>query len=340
MKLVTFSPRLKSPLRKRQRTSFSLDTDDIQLPIRESVPWVLPGDVLERILRSKTLSCEDVVNASRACKSMNLGQVRITRILSDKRVSIMRSAMFKYRRVACTLVKKSTTPIHDAVDCGCVDIVEELCLKLSDDDIDKKDVDGITPLMIAAELGADAIVRVLLKYGADVSAVDRDFESALFRASYAGKLNTVKILLENGADVDTRANDDVTALYIAVVEGYYDVVEHLLNNGADPNIPDWEGCTPLTMAIREESDQLALLLLDRGANINVKLMDGCSLLHFAIQIECPLMVRLLLEKGIDFLALDKQGRSALELSNFVGNNEIFELINRFAMERCGHSSWT
>jgi len=340
MKQVRFPPRVTSPLRKLQRCSKRRNSNCAQLPslVNECPPLLsVPVDVIERILRSETLSCEDVINASRTCKHMNMGQSRITRIICDKRLSMMKSISAKYRNMALSLVTKRTSPMHEAVKYGCLDIVEQLCQ--NHQGVDTKDRQGLTPLIMAAEMGATDIAAVLLRHGADVDAVDRDQESALFRAAYAGQLNVIKLLLENGANVHTSAHDDVTPLYIAVVEGHYDVAEHLLDNCADPNAADWEGCTPLTMAIREESEDLALLLLSRGADINVRLLDGNTLLHFAIEIESQSMVRLLLEKGIDFSALNAAGRTALALSNFVGNDGVFDFINRFLIAQRGHAVW-
>ena len=333
-KMKICSLRMRSPIRKRPRDSHTSKRTSTITPVND---LFLPNDVFEHILRCPNLSCEDVVNASRVCKSMNIGNARITQILVDKRFASMKSKLLKYHNMAYDLVKKSTTPLHDAVEYGCVDIVENLCENLLE--CDKKDRLGMTPLMVAAEEGADAIVKVLLKYGADVNAVDKEFESALFRACYCGKIRTIKTLVSNGADLHSKAHDGVSCLYIAVVEGYYEVVEYLLDMGADPNMADDEGCTPLVIAIREEHDEMVNLLLSRGADINVRLLDGNYLLHYAVEIESLSMVRLLLEKGINIHELNSDGRTALNLSNFVGNQQVFEYMNGFIMKRLGHAVW-
>ncbi len=297
---------------------------------------IIPTDVFEHILRCPTLSCEDVVNASCVCKSMNIGKARITSILADKRIASVNSKMLQYRSMAYDLVKKSTTPIHDAVEYGCVEIVQDLCKEL---ECNKKDRLGLTPLMIAAEQEADDMVQVLLRHGADVNAVDKDFESALFRASCCGRIETIKALVSNGADLNCTARDGVSSLYIAAVECHYGVVEYLLDNGADPNLEDDEGCTPLMIAIREQNVEIANLLLSRGADINVKLCDGNSLLHFAVEIESLSMIKLLLEKGIDIHELNNNGRTALDLSNLANNQQVFEYLNMFVLKRLGHATW-
>ena len=81
-------------------------------------------------------------------------------------------------------------------------------------------VDGTTPLMAAAGLGAatytpreprglrseggEAAVRVLLEAGADINQVNEADFSALHGAAFRGLNEIVELLVENGADIDAR----------------------------------------------------------------------------------------------------------------------------------------
>ena len=70
--------------------------------------------------------------------------------------------------------------------------------------VDDRDENGTTTLMIAAGKGLAAFVKELLSHGADVNAQDLDNWTALLCATKSGHLEIVELLVENGADVEHR----------------------------------------------------------------------------------------------------------------------------------------
>ena len=79
---------------------------------------------------------------------------------------------------------------------------------------------GITPLMLAARLGNEAVVSTLLAAGADVNAVDALGFSPLFHACYdaeadVGHPAVVEALLDAGADIEARIGYGVRPLMYA-----------------------------------------------------------------------------------------------------------------------------
>jgi ankyrin repeat protein len=98
--------------------------------------------------------------------------------------------------------------------------------------INAKDKDGATPLMIASEKGDTEMTRVLLKDGADPNASDVDGYTALMFASYSGNLEIARLLVGSGADVDARDKDGWTALMFASVEEKTEVADFLRKHGA------------------------------------------------------------------------------------------------------------
>jgi ankyrin repeat protein len=98
--------------------------------------------------------------------------------------------------------------------------------------VNAKDKDGATVLMIASEKGDTEMTRVLLKSGADPNASDVDGYTALMFASYSGNPEIVRLLVGSGADVNARDKDGWTALMFASVEGKTDVADFLRKHGA------------------------------------------------------------------------------------------------------------
>lgn len=70
--------------------------------------------------------------------------------------------------------------------------------------VDDRDENGTTPLMVAATKGLTLFVKELLNHGADVNGQDLDNWTANLCAAKAGFLEIVELLVENGADIEHR----------------------------------------------------------------------------------------------------------------------------------------
>jgi len=90
----------------------------------------------------------------------------------------------------------------------------------------------------------------------------------------------VRLLLAYGADVNQRGINDYTALHMAVAERNALAVQLLLDAGADPDlrtrIDDCE--TPLEMARAAGFDEIAAVLERRGEPLRRRLRSGLTLL--------------------------------------------------------------
>ncbi|GFF30153.1 putative ankyrin repeat protein RF_0381 [Aspergillus udagawae] len=92
---------------------------------------------------------------------------------------------------------------------------------------------GHTDLLKAAHWGADDSLRLLLKAGADASAVGYDGRNALHLAATMGHESTVKLLLKEGVDSSAQDNQGYTPLDWAVAsenKGVIQILEHAHKN--------------------------------------------------------------------------------------------------------------
>jgi uncharacterized protein len=99
-------------------------------------------------------------------------------------------------------------------------------------DVNMKDKEGYSALLIATENGDIDMVKLLLEKGADVNATDIDGYTSLMYVAYNGNLEIAKLLLEHGADIYARDKDKWTALMIAKIQKREDIVELLRKHGA------------------------------------------------------------------------------------------------------------
>jgi len=126
-------------------------------------------------------------------------------------------------------------------------------------------------------------VKKLIDKGADIEARNEDGWTPLIIASNYGYSEIVRVLIENGADAnmkDERSKE--TALMFAVFHNLIDIVEMLIVDGkADVNIGNMIGCTPLMSAAMGGYTHLAKMLIERGADVNARTLYGMTALGFA-----------------------------------------------------------
>ena len=101
--------------------------------------------------------------------------------------------------------------------------------------VDGRDDQGGTPLHVAADLGKERMVELLLRGGADVNARGVSHGNALQLAVVNGHITVTELLLKNGADVNAQSGYYSTALQAAANRGHIKLVELLLKNGANIN---------------------------------------------------------------------------------------------------------
>ena len=97
-------------------------------------------------------------------------------------------------------------------------------------------VEGRTPLMLAAFRGDTAGVMRLLETGADVNARDRDGDTALMFAAYKGRGLVAALLLQYGANVYARARNGWTAKK-AAQSGLHEQVADMLQRAETEGAP-------------------------------------------------------------------------------------------------------
>jgi hypothetical protein len=102
--------------------------------------------------------------------------------------------------------------------------------------------------MAAITRGDESMTELLLAWGVDVNARDDDGVTALMLAARDGDTALARRLLDRGAIVDARSRAGWTALTYAAWKGHPDVARRLLRAGADPTLTDRSGWSALMHA--------------------------------------------------------------------------------------------
>ena len=107
--------------------------------------------------------------------------------------------------------------------------------------LNARNEEGATPLILAAANGHTRTVSALCELGAKVDATTKHDVSALLAAIMHPKEPNplvIRALLDMGASIELASDSGVTPLLAACDRGDYDVVTFLLENGANPNVED------------------------------------------------------------------------------------------------------
>lgn len=110
-------------------------------------------------------------------------------------------------------------------------------------------------------------IRLLLQLGADVNYLDINGRTPLMLAASMGRLSSVEMLMKNYAANDTIDNFGWSALMFAVYYNHIDVVTFMLDSGVNPNQVSPQGLTALKIAQEHKRIKMVDILLEYGAMV-------------------------------------------------------------------------
>eukprot|EP00611_Tribonema_gayanum_P004631 TRINITY_DN1382_c0_g1_i1.p1 TRINITY_DN1382_c0_g1~~TRINITY_DN1382_c0_g1_i1.p1 ORF type:complete len:567 (-),score=178.14 TRINITY_DN1382_c0_g1_i1:388-2088(-) len=133
-------------------------------------------------------------------------------------------------------------------------------------DVDCRDRQGCTPVVIAAQYGFVELVIYLIKAGARADILDENADSPLHWAAYKGHTPVMVMLLNLGHDVDARDAHGQSPLHLAALRGHLDAVEYLvLEANADTQAKDKYEKTPLDLAVKKHMVDVEWFLRTQSA---------------------------------------------------------------------------
>ncbi|MCJ1473406.1 hypothetical protein MMC13_002057 [Lambiella insularis] len=217
------------------------------------------------------------------------------------------------------------TPLMRAVQIGNADVAEALLERGAR--IDGCRSGGVTGLFTAVQWQHANVIRLLLRYGANINAhLDENGATPLIEAVRHGYERSVQDLLEAGADVEARDHGQWTALVWAARVGRVHPLELLLKHGADINARADSGASPLRRAAMHGRTAIAELLIERGANLEAAIPNESTPLLEAAWYGHVNTTRMLLTRGSNIEAADEDGRTSLSRSALQGQTEMIRLL--------------
>ena len=195
-------------------------------------------------------------------------------------------------------------------------------------------------LFWAAFAGNAARVKELVATGVDVNARDSDGSTGLMLASGNGHREAAQALLEAKADVNLKNTNGSTALLMALAGGHGEVAGLLAGAGAALDARTNDGATALMGAAHAGHVPWVRYLLERGADVGATTSQGLTALMFAAGAAGPArdpaaqegrvaVLRMLLDAGADVNAKNSRGWTALSVASARGHSQVVDLLRNW-----------
>lgn len=194
-------------------------------------------------------------------------------------------------------------------------------------ELDVKNHQGETALMLSCAAGLTNVVDLLVANGASVAVQGKLGETSLMRAASYGSVEIVEKLISAGARVNGKDLRWLTPLAYAIHGGHKDVCEFLLKSKADPDIRPLNSPPLLVFAAQAKMRDVVGLLLEHGADVNmVDPSDSGTALMRVARAGDITFVKLFLLKGAKIDAVDTKGATALMYAVVAGKADVVALL--------------
>ncbi|TRY86859.1 hypothetical protein DNTS_002552, partial [Danionella cerebrum] len=243
------------------------------------------------------------------------------------------SELLKLGATVDASTKKGNTALHIASLAGQSDVVREL--------------NGFTPLYMAAQENHMDVVRFLLENGSSQSIATESYcislglvSSSLTQrkrsgqsgftplhiAAHYGNMNVATLLLNRGAAVDFKARNDITPLHVASKRGNANMVRLLLERGGRIDARTKNGLSPLHMATQGDHLNCVQLLLHHEVPVDDVTNDYLTALHVAAHCGHYKVAKVLVDKKANPNAKALNGFTPLHIACKKNRIKVMELL--------------
>lgn len=189
--------------------------------------------------------------------------------------------------------------------------------------INTKNEEGATALDKAIQKRDIAMIKMLIKYGADVETAI-DGYTPLYVAVSKGEYAITETLLERPINLDARTPTGETPLYKAVSIGNFKIAQLLIANSADVSARPAGGDSMLYLATSKRHFPLVELLLEKGAEVEARMVSQAA--ARGDYVSCVLLKSLLSKRSVDVNVKGADGKSPLAQAVSEGNQSIAKVL--------------
>ncbi|PCG93086.1 Hypothetical protein PENO1_085300 [Penicillium occitanis (nom. inval.)] len=251
----------------------------------------------------------------------------VERILETSPVVL--EARFDYTLPGDKNITRGLDPLMLAAALGRLRITKLLLMKGSD--FFAETDGGLNSFFLATSRGNVEVAQIILQEGGATLLESRNKkgETPLLAVTRNGAVNTITFLIERGANMTARNRDYDTAIHIASRSGHFDVVQ-MIYDAIGTNMLELEGHrlqTPLLAAAANSKFEIIKFLLRKGASIMARdLFDNTVLHHASMSKSIDLVERLLKYEPSLLDEQNTRGKSALLIAAEKGDFDIVKFL--------------
>lgn len=197
--------------------------------------------------------------------------------------------------------------------------------------IEKQSLQPLMPWFLAAQLNDTAAIQQWLQQSSfDIETRDGDGYTALMIAAIHGALDVARLLIESKANLEATCKDECTPLIVAAAHGQSQMMLLLLQHGANPLATDAHEWSALHWIANEDQWLLLRELRQQHAVyfkplVHCKRWNGVAPLHMA---ESATMVKKLIQLGGVVDDADIDGDTPLMEAVFQGKLDVVQCLVR------------
>ncbi|KAI4905640.1 hypothetical protein NFI96_011324, partial [Prochilodus magdalenae] len=173
-------------------------------------------------------------------------------------------------------------------------------------------------------------LSVLQPDGLGVNSSNVDGFTPLHVAALHGHTTLVSLFVRHGANINARNGQNATPLHLACQNSHLQVVTSLVECNAKLNKRDQFGNTPLIQACLKGHERTATVLIESGASVNLANNQGNTAMHEAVKGGHQALVELLLQAGAHTHLRNKRQRTPLDCAQETSgkNTAILKILQK------------
>ena len=228
----------------------------------------------------------------------------------------------------CEIMCGDKTVLHEAAECGNLQVVQCLIDDCGVDPMSCWDDNGQTPLHAAAIEGQQSIVRYLVKVKhCDPMCADRDGWTVIHLAAYFGCLQVMRCLIDEcGVDpMSCQDGNGLTPLNYAAQQGEVTILRYLIKEKhCDPSSTN----KPILhiAAFHGHLKAVKCLIDECGIDPNCQSDFGYAMHHAAAKGQLSVLKYLVKEKHCDPMRRGKLGSTVLHLAAYFGHLQVMKFL--------------
>ncbi|XP_046360028.2 uncharacterized protein LOC124137670 isoform X2 [Haliotis rufescens] len=204
--------------------------------------------------------------------------------------------------------------------------------------INSIDVNGRTPVMVAAQTGSEGCFQLLLTLS-NLNVKDKHSYGIIHLACIGGNKAIVQHVL-SPSNINSRGRHGWTPVMAAAVSGHQSVFDLLVSNQADLTLVSTSGDSLLHLACQGGNTAVVQHVLT-PSNINSRGMKGCTPVMKAAYSGHKDVVDLLVSNQADLTLVDTSGDSLLHIACQGGNTAIVQhVLSPSNINSRGEYRWT